>query len=71
MRWPRAAVHDRRVAPVGDILSALDKWVEDGLAPSLTGSNAAGTVTRPVCSYPGKLVYKGGDNTQAASYACE
>jgi feruloyl esterase len=59
------------IDPGKDLLSALDKWVEEDVAPSLTGSNTAGTVARPICSYPKKVVYKGGDNTQAASFACE
>jgi feruloyl esterase len=59
------------VDPGRDILSALDRWVEDGAAPNLTGSNTAGTVTRPLCPYPGKLIYKGGDDTKATSFTCE
>jgi feruloyl esterase len=57
--------------PGKDILSALDEWVEKGVAPNLTGSNTAGTVTRPICSYPKKIVYKGGEPTRAESFACE
>jgi feruloyl esterase len=59
------------VDPGRDLLAALDRWVEEGVAPNLTGSNTAGTVTRPICFYPKKIVYKGGDDTKAESFACE
>jgi feruloyl esterase len=59
------------VDPGRDLLSALDQWVEDDVLPDLTGVNNAGTVTRPICFYPKKIVYKGGDETRAESFACE
>jgi len=58
-------------------LTALEKWVEHGVAPdSLLGTKTdkEGNVlwTRPLCPYPKQARYKGtGDQKDAASYACE
>jgi len=60
-----------------DPLTALEKWVEDGVAPeSLLGTkmDKDGKVqwTRPLCPYAKQARYKGaGDRNDAASYACE
>jgi feruloyl esterase len=60
-----------------DPLTALEKWVEDGVPPDslvATKTNKDGTVlwTRPLCSHPKQARYKGAGNPkEAASYACE
>lgn len=57
-----------------DWLGALELWVERGEAPgSLVASKAQGgeiTKTRPLCVYPEKAVYQGGDPNVATSYSC-
>lgn len=54
-----------------DRLAALQKWVEEGVAPDksmqATGQNNA---TGLVCTYPGYPHYQGGDPAQAASWQC-
>ncbi|HEY3824111.1 MAG TPA: tannase/feruloyl esterase family alpha/beta hydrolase [Bryobacteraceae bacterium] len=60
-----------------DVISALDRWVETGVAPDKI--IAAGTVvgdtskalTRPLCPYPQVARYdRTGDPNNAASFAC-
>jgi hypothetical protein len=58
-----------------DILAALDRWVEHGVAPGrLTSSHFTAGVadkTRPICAYPKIAQYKGkGDPNQPASWTC-
>jgi feruloyl esterase len=58
-----------------DILAALDRWVEDDIAPDqLIASHFTSGVadkTRPVCAYPKIAEYKGkGDPNIPASWAC-
>ena len=58
-----------------DILAALDRWVEHGVAPSrlIASHFTAGVAdkTRPICAYPKIARYKGkGDPNQPASWAC-
>jgi feruloyl esterase len=60
-----------------DILTALEKWVEQGVAPEkLIGTgkppeDAAKTLTRPLCVYPQVARYKGsGDPYDAANFEC-
>jgi feruloyl esterase len=54
-----------------DLLTALDRWVEKGVAPEqFIGTGA--DLTRPLCSFPKVARYKGsGDPKQAASFSCE
>jgi feruloyl esterase len=58
-----------------DMLTALEKWVEEGVAPrrilaSHVVSNVT-TFTRPLCPYPQQAVYSGSGSTDdAASFAC-
>jgi feruloyl esterase len=58
------------------VVSAVIKWVEEGVAPEkivATKFDAAGNPTRsrPVCPYPAEAVYSGsGDVNDAASFAC-
>lgn len=59
-----------------DLLMALDRWVEQGVAPdSIVASRVqAGAVTasRPLCPYPKQAVYKGsGSTSDAGSFSCQ
>jgi feruloyl esterase len=63
--------------PERDLVTALDQWVEKGVAPDhfiATGKSVlepAKTLTRPLCAYPKVARYKGsGDVNDAASFAC-
>lgn len=59
------------------MVSAVIKWVEQGVAPDkiiATKFDAAGkpTRSRPVCAYPAEAVYNGsGDVNDAASFSCK
>jgi hypothetical protein len=59
-----------------DPLTALEKWVEDGVAPDsmlATKADKDGRLlwTRPLCAFPKKATYQGaGDIKDAASYRC-
>jgi feruloyl esterase len=56
-----------------DSISALEKWVEKGLAPdTMMGKSNDGSLTRPLCPYPQAAEYKGsGDLKDAANWACK
>jgi feruloyl esterase len=59
-----------------DMLSALEKWVEDGAAPAqVTASHStAGKIdrTRPLCPYPQVAQYRGAGSTdEAANFICK
>jgi feruloyl esterase len=63
--------------PERDVISALERWVERGVAPErLTGTgvaptDATKTLTRPLCLYPQVARYNGtGDPNEAASFTC-
>jgi feruloyl esterase len=71
-----SAQHD----PGHDVVSALDRWVEKGVAPDqiiatgrVGGDPAKGAeMTRPLCPYPEEAVYKGtGDTNSAANFTCQ
>ncbi len=58
-----------------DTLSALEKWVEKGVAPdSIVATHSTGGVvdrTMPLCKFPEQARYKGsGEVTDAASWTC-
>ena len=63
-----------------DIAKALERWVEDGVAPQriiatkykFDTNPASGVVrTRPLCAYPLAARYKGtGSTDDAANFAC-
>jgi feruloyl esterase len=58
-----------------DTLSALDQWVEKGVAPDtmIASHRTGGTVdrTRPLCPYPQVAKWKGsGSKDEAANFAC-
>jgi len=64
--------------PERDILSALERWVEKGVAPDrLIGrgtvvGDSSKLMTRPLCPYPQVARYLGtGDTNDATSFACE
>jgi feruloyl esterase len=58
--------------PASDqLFSALTDWVEKGIAPdNLVLQNADKSLARPLCTYPKKIAYTGGDVKAAASFAC-
>jgi len=63
--------------PERDLLTALDRWVEKGVAPDQfigTGKvvgDPAKVLTRPLCAFPTVARYKGsGDVNDAASFTC-
>lgn len=68
--------------PDHDVLSALDRWVTQGIVPDkiiATGkigadpkNASAGTrLTRPLCAYPAVAHYKGtGDTSDATNFEC-
>ncbi|MBV9782964.1 MAG: tannase/feruloyl esterase family alpha/beta hydrolase [Acidisphaera sp.] len=59
--------------------SALEQWVEQGTAPaSIVGTSYLNNTpsegvayTRPLCPYPQKPYYQGGDPDAAASFVCK
>jgi feruloyl esterase len=54
-----------------DMLAALDAWVEKGAAPAtVLATKADSTLSRPLCPYPQKARYVGGDAALAASFRC-
>lgn len=57
-----------------DSVTALEKWVEDGVAPAnqvVTDTVGVPGRTRPLCEYPSWPKYNGsGDVDSAASYTC-
>ena len=63
--------------PERDIFSALERWVERGVAPERVIGIGRATddpskpLTRPLCPYPQVAQYRGsGDVNDAASFAC-
>jgi len=66
-------------APENDILSALERWVEKGVAPTrivavkyVNDQPASGVLrTRPLCAYPRTAVYRGtGSTNKAENFDC-
>lgn len=65
--------------PEHDIVSALEAWVERGIAPSkliaskFKNNDAAQGIAmqRPICPYPSEAIYKGsGDTNDANNFSC-
>ncbi|KEF52232.1 uncharacterized protein A1O9_11859 [Exophiala aquamarina CBS 119918] len=58
-----------------DALNALRDWVENGTAPdvlpALTTTSEDVKVSRNLCRYPKKLVYREGEVNLASSFVCE
>jgi feruloyl esterase len=70
---PNSFGNDATVAkddPERDLMTALDRWVEKGVAPDhFIGTGKS--MTRPLCPYPKVAKYKGsGDTNDAASFSC-
>jgi feruloyl esterase len=55
-----------------DTLTALESWVEKGVAPaSIIATKQGSPLSRPVCAYPELPRYRGtGDPNEAASFVC-
>jgi feruloyl esterase len=66
-------------ANVFDMLTPLDQWVEQDVAPDsilathyVNNDPAQGVAfTRPLCSYPQEAIYVGGNPNLAASFKCK
>jgi hypothetical protein len=65
------------IDPERDLVTALERWVEHGIAPDrLIGSGPSPldptkTLTRPLCPHPQQARYNGaGDINDAANFAC-
>jgi feruloyl esterase len=61
--------------PEHDCLSAVVRWVEEGIAPDriIASKMVSGKVvrTRPLCPYPEQAEYKGsGSTNDAANFEC-
>jgi len=53
-----------------DVVSALDRWVQQGTAPDHLIGTGKG-LTRPLCPYPQVARYKGtGDPNDASNFTC-
>lgn len=61
---------DPPVPRQNQLYEQLVAWVEENKAPDITLQNPSGSVKRPLCAYPLKLKYVGGDRHEAASYTC-
>jgi feruloyl esterase len=62
-----------------DALGALERWVEDGIAPDRIvatkfvgeGADRRAALTRPLCPFPGRARYRGsGDPNDATTFDC-
>lgn len=54
-----------------DALTALENWVERGVAPtSMIATKQGTTMSRPLCAYPKLPRYRGGEPNDAASFTC-
>jgi feruloyl esterase len=64
--------------PDHDIVSALERWVEKGVAPArivasgyVDGNPSKGAITRPLCPYPTVAHWKGtGSTNDAGNFEC-
>lgn len=55
-----------------ELFDAMVQWVEKGTAPTtFVAKTTDGSNSRPVCMYPRKLSFLGGDTNAAASYTCK
>ena len=63
LQWPGADTFDP--------LTALEQWVEKGVAPqTMIATNPRNGVERPVCAWPKLPYYLRGDATRASSFVC-
>jgi len=73
---PGSAGADGVADGTSQLYDALTAWVERNVAPSRIDISTAATTTfpvvksRPICAYPKKAAYVGGDVNLASSYAC-
>jgi hypothetical protein len=52
-------------------LEQLVAWVENGIAPDTLETSSASTgLNRPLCSFPSRQVYVGGNANETTSFAC-
>jgi feruloyl esterase len=64
--------------PEHDVVSALEAWVEKGVAPKkliatkfINNDPTQGiAMQRPICPYPSEAVYKSGNTNDATSFVC-
>jgi feruloyl esterase len=55
-----------------DSIGALEKWVEQGIAPDTMMGTGAQGLTRPLCQYPQAAEYDGsGDLKDASNWSCK
>ena len=57
----------------GQFYKLMTDWVEHGVAPDraeIQSPKEAGRITQPICPYPQKATYTGGDPKVAASFIC-
>jgi feruloyl esterase len=55
-----------------DTITALEQWVEKGVAPSVLMGTGAQGMTRPACAYPQYPEYKGtGDIKDGSNWSCK
>ncbi len=54
-----------------DAQAAIETWVERGHAPDRLVAADAVSRTRPLCPFPARAQYVGGDSARAESYRCE
>jgi feruloyl esterase len=73
---PGGAGADGVADGTSQLYDALTAWVEKGIAPRRIDISSAVTTTfpaaksRPICAYPKKAKYVGGDVNVASSYFC-
>ena len=66
-----------REDPQHNVMSALELWVEKGVAPGTMiatryadNEHTKTEMTRPLCAYPQTAKYRGGEANNAASFDC-
>lgn len=76
-RYPNGASNADADPPVPDrsqLYAALQKWVEQGVAPGVmpaTSMTSTPEKSLPLCAYPKKISFQSGDPLVAASYICK
>ncbi|HKQ83078.1 MAG TPA: tannase/feruloyl esterase family alpha/beta hydrolase [Steroidobacteraceae bacterium] len=68
---PPFSIDNKALIIRGKMFHYLVDWVEKQQAPGeIVVTNVAGTASRPLCVYPAKMKYLGGDVGAAKSYRC-
>lgn len=76
-RYPNGTSNPEADPPVPDRLqlyAALQKWVEQGIAPDVMPATSLATTPEkslPLCAYPKKIRFQSGDPLVAGSYICQ